>query len=182
MKQTLFLSIVLSGTLLANEPKVYIDMNPVQLNYSNNGTGTDFKPTGFKWTVGYLIKDFNMVGFGIEASAMLGVNSDEKARIKDTKGIELRQASVVLDKLYSLHLKTVIPFSSSFNANLYIGTSRAKVESLALNAVNKSSFENSVSYGAGLEYWSMANVSVYGNYMQYFNNLSAIEVGLGFRF
>ena len=182
MKQTLLLSILLSGALLANEAKAYIDMNPVLLNYSNNGTDIDFKPTGFKWTAGYLLKDFNLVSFAIEGNAIVGVNSDTKSKVKGKNGITLNQADVSLDKLYGVQLKTIIPITNSFNGNLFVGASRAKVISVASNSINKNDFKNSLSYGAGLEYWSSANVSLYGNYMQYFKNLSAVEFGLGFRF
>lgn len=65
-------SILLSSVLFAETPKAYIDMNHVLLNYSDNGITSDFKPTGFKWTGGYILKDFNFVSFAIEGSLMLG--------------------------------------------------------------------------------------------------------------
>ena len=58
MQKILVLSALVSGLLLAETPKTYINMSSVLLNYSNNGTTTDFKPTGFKWTVGYVVSDF----------------------------------------------------------------------------------------------------------------------------
>ncbi len=175
-------SILLSTLLLAETPKAYIDMNHVWLNYSNNGTTTDFKPTGFKWTGGYVLKDFDFASVAIEGSLMLGVNNDSKSNVTLSNGNSLTNAKATLDKLYSLHIKGILPITKGFNANLYLGGTRGKLLSSSNQSKSKSSFENSFSYGGGLEYWTPANVSVYANYMQYFKNLDAIEVGVGFRF
>jgi hypothetical protein len=56
MKKIFTLGILLSSSLLATEPKVYINMSPVLFDYSNNGTTTNFKPTG------YLVKNFDKEG------------------------------------------------------------------------------------------------------------------------
>ena len=182
MKKALLLSLCFSSFIIANEPKIYIDMSPVLLNYSDNGTTADFKPTGFKWSAGYLVKDFNIVTLGLEASFMTGVESDSKTNAKGSNGEVFNQASSRLDKMYSLHLKTIVPITGGLNANLYVGGSRAKIVSSAIGFSSSNEWDSSLSYGAGLEYWSSANVSVYGNYMQYFNNLDAVEFGVGFRF
>jgi len=182
MKKTLTLGILLSGTLLANEPKVYVDMSPVWMNYESKGISSDFKPTGFKWSTGYVLKDFSFASVALEGSALLGVNHDKKSTVQNSNGDTFNNATVSVDKMYALHLKSMFPLSQSFNANLYLGGTTAKVLSFSDNSSSKSSFENSFSYGAGLEYWSSVNVSVYANYMQYFKNLNAVEIGVGFRF
>ena len=183
MKKVILLSLCLSSFIIANEPnKAYIDMNHVWLNYSNNGTTTDFKPTGFKWTGGYVFKDFDFASVAIEGSLMLGVNNDSKSSVTLSNGNSLTNAEATLDKMYSLHIKGILPITKGFNANLYLGGTRGKLLSSSNQSKSKSSFENSFSYGGGLEYWTSANVSVYGNYMQYFKNLDAVEFGIGFRF
>ena len=182
MKRILFLSALVSGLLVAEAPKTYIDMGSVLLNYSNNGTSTDFKPTGFKWTMGYLLNDFTYASVAVEGSAMLGVNNDTKAQVHNSNGDIFSNAKMSLDALYNLQLKAIVPITQSFNTNLYMGGTRGKTFSSSNVSNNKGSYDNSFSYGAGLEYWSSADVSLQVKYMQYFKNLSAIEFGLGFRF
>ncbi len=175
-------SILLSSFLFAETPKAYIDMNYVWANYSNNGTTTDFKPTGVKWTGGYVVKTYPYLSVAVEGSAMLGVNSDTKSTVHNSSGATFHNADVSIEKMYSLNLKTIIPLSNSFNVNVYLGGTRGEVSSFSDESNSKGGFENSFSYGAGLEYWTPADVSVYANYMQYFKNLDAVEVGVGFRF
>ncbi len=157
-------------------------MSPIWMKYESSGVSSDFKPTGFKWTAGYEVKDFPFVALAVEGSAILGVNSDKKSTITNSSGATFTNAEVTVDKMYSLHLKSMFPLSSSVNANVYIGGTRGKISSSSDQSSSNSSFENSFSYGAGLEYWTPANVSLYVNYMQYFKNLDAVEFGVGFRF
>ena len=71
-KEKAFVLILCSSVfLIADESKIYINMNPIVFNYSNNGTTTDFKPTGFKWTAGYVVKDFDFVSFGLDTENKL---------------------------------------------------------------------------------------------------------------
>lgn len=182
MKKSLLLSLCFTSFIIADESKTYIDMSPVWMNYESKGISSDFKPTGFKWTAGYVLKDFSFASVAVEGSALLGVNHDKKATVNNSNGDTFTNATVSMDKLYSLHLKSMFPLSQSFNVNLYLGETTAKVLSSSDNSSSKSSFENSFSYGGGLEYWTSANVSVYANYMQYFKNLNAVEIGVGFRF
>jgi len=182
MNKLLISMIIASSTVIAQNPKLYVDMSPTWMKYESSGVNSDFKPTGFKWTAGYEVKDFSFASVALEGSVMLGVNSDKKSSVKNSSGTTFTNAKITVDKLYALHLKGMFPLSGGINANVYMGGSRGKVLSSSDQSTSNSSFENSFSYGAGLEYWSSANVSVYANYMQYFNNLNAIEVGLGFRF
>ena len=182
MKKSLLLSLCFTSFIIADEPKIYIDMSPVLLNYTDNGTTTDFNPTGFKWTAGYLVKDFKVATLGIETSFITGVESDRKSNVQGSNGVMFNQASSSLDTMYSLHLKTIVPMTNNLNGNLYFGGSRAKIVSSAIGFNSSDEWDSSLSYGLGLEYWSSVDVSVYGNYMQYFKNLNAIEFGVGFRF
>ncbi len=181
MKKSLLLCLGLSSAIFATDPNVYVDMSPTFMKYDSKGVSSSFKPTGFKWTSGYEVKDFSFVALAVEGSAILGVNSDKKSTITNSSGATFSNAEVMVEKIYSLHLKSMFPLSSSFNANVYLGGTRGKVISSSDQSTSNSSFENSFSYGAGLEYWTPANVSLYANYMQYFKNLDAIEV-VGFRF
>ena len=157
-------------------------MGSILSSYESEGMSSDFKPTGFKWTAGYVVKEFCYASMALEGSAILGVNSDKKSTVQNSSGETFNNAQVRIDKMYSVNVKSMFPLSQSFNANLYLGGTMAKVLSSSDNFSSKSSFENSFSYGAGLEYWSSADVSLQVKYMQYFKNLSAVEVGVGFKF
>jgi hypothetical protein len=110
-----------SSAIVAQNPKVYVDMSPVWMTYESKGVSSDFQPTGFKWTAGYEVKDFSFASVALEGSAILGVNNDKKSSVTNSGGTTFTNAKVTVDKLYA-------------------------------------------------------------NYMQYFNNLNTIEVGVGFRF
>ena len=173
---------MLTGIVVAENPKIYLDMSPIWFNYESKGVSSDFNPNGFKWTMGYELKDFSFASVAIEGSALLGIENDKKSSITNSSGVTFTNAKVTVDKIYSLHLKGMFPLSNSLNANIYMGETRGKISSSSDQSTSNSSFENSFSYGAGLEYWMPANVSLYANYMQYFKNLDAVEVGVGFRF
>lgn len=174
--------LIFSSAIVAQSPKVYLDMSPIWSNYESKGIASDFKSTAFKWTAGYVVKEFSYASVALEGSAILGVNNDKKATVQNSSGETFNNAQVGIDKMYSLNVKGMFPLSQSFTANLYLGGTRGKVFSSSDESNSKGDFENSISYGAGLEYWSLSNVSLYANYMQYFKNLDAIEVGAGFRF
>jgi len=182
MNKSLIGLFMLTGAIVAQNPKVYVDMSPVWMTYESEGVSSDFKPTGFKWTAGYMVKEFSFASVALEGSALLGVNNDTKSSVTNSSGTTFTNAKITVDKIYALHLKGMFPLSSDIHANVYLGGTRGKVLSSSDESTSKSSFENSFSYGAGLEYWTSANVSLYANYMQYFTNLDAIEVGVGFRF
>ena len=175
-------SILLSSVLFAEIPKAYIDMNYVLLNYSDNGTTSDFKPTGFKLAGGYILKDFNFVSFAVEGSLMLGVDNDSKSNVTLSNENTLTNAEASLDKMYNLQIKTIVPIVDNLNANVYLGGSRVKILTSANNFTGSNSWSNSVSYGTGLKYWFPSNVSLRLDYMKYFKNIEAVEIGLGFRF
>jgi len=182
MVKKMFSLVLFSTFVFAETPKTYINMNHVLLKYTDNGTTSDFKPTGFKWTAGYLVKDFDFVSFGLEASAMLGVNNDSKSSVTLSNGNTLTNAQASLDKLYNIQLKTIIPLVDKLNANVYLGGSRVKMLTNADSFTGSSGWNSAFSYGAGLEYWFPSNISFNLDYMQYFKNLNALEIGVGFKF
>ena len=182
MNKLLVSMLIFSSAIEAQSPKIYVDISPVLMNYESQGISSEFKPIGFKWTTGYVVKEFSFASIAVDGSAMWGVKHNKKTTVQNSNGDTFGNATVSVDKMYSLHLKSMFPLSQSLNANLYLGGTGGKVLSSSDTSNSKSSFENSFSYGAGLEYWSSADASVYANYMQYFKNLNAIEIGVGFRF
>ena len=118
-----------------------------------------------------MVKDFALASVAIEGSAMVGISDDTT-----------NNTNAMVDKIYSLHLKGSFPLTENLNANVYAGETRGKMLLTSSSLTENSSFENSFSYGAGAEYWFKNDVSLHANYMQYFKNIDAIEVGVGFRF
>jgi opacity protein-like surface antigen len=182
MKNLILVSLVMSSTLLATEPTGYVNMDYVYLKHINNGTSSDFKPTAFQWTVGYNVATWNNISIGLEGSAMLGVISDTKRSVKSSTGGTLVNVQEQLDTLYSLNVKASLPLFLNFSTHLYVGGSRAKIESIADNYANKSVYDSSLSYGAGIKYLIAKDVSVHADYRHYFKNLEAVQIGVGFGF
>lgn len=182
MNKLVILTLSVSSILLATEPNTYINMKAVQLTHSDNGTQQDFKPTAFKWTLGYIFKEFDYVSLGLEASAMLGVDHDTKSTVLSSTNGTYTNATTAIDSLYNLNLKAMIPLSSRFILSTFMGKSRAKMSSTATNYTSNNRWDNSLSYGAGLEYNILTDVSIQVDYTQYYKNLNSIEAGLGFKF
>lgn len=176
------MSTLLSSTLLLATPNSYVNMSNSWLSHSDNGTVSDFNPTGFKWTAGYVLKEFDHFNLAIEGSAMLGVNNDKKVTVASSGRGTFTNAIESIDKLYTVNVKAMVPLNDNFTLNAYLGASRVNILSTATNYGDNNSWDNAISYGAGLEYNLLSDVSVYVDYMQYFKNLNAVEVGLGFRF
>jgi hypothetical protein len=155
------------------------------LSYSKNGTDRSFKLEGYKLTVGEMfedaLKEFSTISIGVENSIIIagGKNINSVGYKDDTV---LKNASVDIDFLYSLHLKATTPLVDFLYGNVYLGWDTAKIGSEATNYANSSGWDQSISYGAGLEYWIPVGISIQLDYMSYFNNLDAIEFGLGFKF
>jgi len=178
----LLISIILFTTIIvAQNQKVYIDIDSAWLSYKSKGVSSNFRPMGVKWTAGYKLKDFYFASVAIEGSALIGVENSTKSSLKNSSGT-FTNAEVFVDKIYSLQLKNIFPLNQSFNANFHIGGTTGKINSSSNQSKSNSSFERSLSYGASLEYWSKENISLHVGYMQYFKNLSAIETGIGFQF
>jgi hypothetical protein len=113
----------------------------------------------------------------------LGVNNDTKTLVNTSTLGTFSNAQTSLNKLYNLNLKAIIPIVNNLNFNMYLGGSRSKMLSTAVDYRSNDHWDNSVSYGAGLSYeLGSSKVSVEMDYMQYFKNLNAIEFGFGFKF
>ena len=108
--------------------------------------------------------------------------NDTKRSVKSSSGGTLVNAQEQLDKLYSLNIKASVPLFSNFSTHLYVGGIQGKIESIADNYANKSVYDNSLSYGAGVKYLIANDVSVHADYRHYFKNLEALQIGVGFGF
>jgi len=181
MKKVLTSLLILNATLLATPP-TYVNMSYSQLTHSNNGTVSDFDPTAFKWTIGQVIKEYNTFNLALEGTAMLGVQHEKKTSVASSTVGTFTNASIALDTLYNINLKATLPILDTFSFATYLGVSRGKMELTATNNTPNNAYKNAITYGAGLEYNIIPSISIHLDYMQYFRNLHALELGLGFRF
>ena len=187
LKNFLCMILVLSNLSFASESSFYGNLQYTKLNYSNTGSDKDFGLDGYKLSFGYLFNDvFNSketlpITLGIEGSISL-LNSKSRETIHFKNGTVLHDASVDINALYATHLKATTPLFDLLYGNLYFGWNMADIGTSALEYERKSKNESGLSYGLGIEYWIPIGVSIQANYMRYFENLDAIEVGFGLKF
>jgi hypothetical protein len=186
IKKILFLVIFISTLSFGDMARKYIDFEYALLNYSNSSTNKDFQLNGYKLTAGYMLFDFSYLDIGVESSIMVTkgeaqnlVTIDNGANIN---GVTLNDATVDVDLLYTAYMKATAPIVDILYGNLYLGWDRAKVSSKAKDYNRYSKWDDSLSYGVGLEYWIPMGVSLKIDYMSYFNNLNSVEFGFGFKF
>jgi len=184
LKKILIISILFSNLLSA---KIYSDLKYTLLNYSKNGTAKDFETNGYKLTVGYMFEDlsylekFPYIDIGVENSIMFAKGKKiNSVGYKDET--TLKDASVDIDLLYSMHLKATAPIVDILYGNIYLGWDTAKIGTTASNYNDTNRWDSSISYGIGIEYWIPLGVSLQLDYMSYFNNLDGIEFGFGLKF
>jgi len=182
LKKLTLTFLAVSSLLLAETNENYINMGYTWLTHSENGTVSDFKPTAFKLTVGKNVYRFNGIPLALEGTVMLGVREEEKAFVASSSGSTFTNASIMLDKLYNVSLRVQKEVVKDLFLQAYLGASRGKMIPVALNNTPNNGYKNSITYGAGFSYDILDNVSLNLEYMQYFDNLNAVELGVGFRF
>lgn len=181
MKKLIFALILACGFLTAQVNKgFYVGLAPAYLTYESKGVKPKFNTVGEKYTLGYIVKSYGLYTASIEGSILLA-GSDKKDSVTNSFGT-FKNAEVTIEQLYSLHIKNQFNFNNKLNGSFYLGVTRGKVYSSSDRGVSKKKFENSFSYGAGIEYELNTQVSIQANYIQYFKNLHSVEVGLVLKF
>jgi len=185
IKRVLIIALI-STSLFSDTAKKYIDFEYALLNYYNSGTNKDFQLNGYKLTAGYMLFDFSYLDIGVESSILFTKGETQRLVTIDNgvniNGTTLNDATVDVDFLYTGYIKATAPIVDILYGNLYFGWDRAKISSKATDYETYSKWENSFSYGIGLEYLIPMGVSLKLNYMSYFNNLNSVEFGFGFKF
>ena len=182
LKKLTPISLATSSLLLAQSNENYINMSHSWLTHSENGTVSDFNPKGLKGRIGKNLTTFKGIELAVEGTAMLGVNHDKKSSVASSTVGTFTNASMALDKLYNVNLRAKKEVPQDLSLEAYLGASRGKMIPIALNNTPSHGYQNSISYGAGISYDLLPTISVNLEYMQYFDNLSAVEFGVGFRF
>jgi opacity protein-like surface antigen len=187
LKKITLISLLTSSLLVAETKETYLNMSHSWLSHSwlshsDNGTVSDFNPTGFKWTIGQELTSIKGIDIAVEPTVMLGVTHDKKASVASATTGTFSNASIALDKLYNVNLRVQKEVLKDLSLQAYLGVSRAKMIALAINNTPNQTYENALTYGAGISYEFLPDVSVNLEYMQYFKNLSAVELGLGLGF
>ena len=137
-----------------------------------------FDPTAVTWKAGYSVNEY----FAVEARVGLGVDDDTKQNLITDDGLGISESTVELNRLYSLLLKGSYPLVEGLNVNAYVGASRVKFLVDSNQNYHSENSDSSVSVGAGLSYDIASDVFVNADYMAYTKNVTAVQVGMGFRF
>lgn len=184
MKKTVLAMALCSSILLAESKNLYVEVGGNFLTHDKdeNGLKSDMDSTALKVTLGSVLMEKKNYHVSLEGLVMLGLEGDTKASVTQNSGTQLTNAKLYVDKLYGLNLKVTAPLTTDFNVHAYLGASHAKTIAKADNYNKSNDFQSSLTYGVGMDYAFASNVYLYANYMQYFDNLSAFEGGLGFRF
>lgn len=189
MKKIILLCL-LSLLLLAEEnPKGYVNFDFCTLLFQSTGVNKNFTPKGVKWTAGYNLKKFTVPYLDMEInSAIEGLmitstgSSTQNNSIGLISDVNYGEITATLGHLYAMHLKTPLSIGERLDINIFLGTSHSEMILQNENFDTLTNTNTSLSYGLGVEYMLPKNISTHASFIQYFNNLSSIELGLGVKF
>jgi opacity protein-like surface antigen len=191
MKKISILLLLLSSLVLAEDDKPigYVYVDTVMYSSTKTGTTQNFNPKGMKWAFGYLLGEYTIpvvdidVSTGLEFDFITNTSAHTKENvISSSTGINLGKVTASIDNIYALYLKTPISIAGKFDFNTYVGMSSSSLTLKNKDFTISDNQTTSLSYGFGLEYMLPQNISVHASYMQYFSNLSSIDIGLGVKF
>ena len=165
-------------TSLSQAEEFYLGYDFLKVNYDESGVNKEFDPTVVTWKAGYKINEY----LAVEARAGLGVDNDTKQNLITDEGLGLTTATVELNRLYSALLKGSYPLVKGLNVNAYVGASRVKFLVDSNQNYHSENSDNSLTLGVGLSYDIASDVFVNADYMAYTKNVTALQVGMGFRF
>jgi len=176
MKKQIISLLLLTSLSQAND--FYLGYDFLKVNYDDSGVNKEFDPTAVAWKAGYTVNEY----FAVEARVGLGVDTDTKQNLITDAGLGLTTATVELNRVYSALLKGSYPLLKGLNVNAYVGASRVKFLVDSNQNYHSENSDSSVSVGAGLSYDIASDVFVNADYMAYTKNVTAVQVGMGFRF
>jgi opacity protein-like surface antigen len=191
MKKVIILVLSLTVFSLAEEdnPVGYVYVDTVFYSVGKTGTNQKFSPKGMKWSLGYLLGDYTIpfveidISTGLEFDFITNTSSHTKSNvISSSTEINLGEVTASIDNIYALYLKTPISIAGKFDLNTYLGISSSSLTLKNKDFTISDNQTTSISYGFGLEYMLPQNISVHVSYMQYFANLSSLDIGLGVKF
>jgi len=191
MKKLNILILFLSSLLLGeDEPPIgYVYADTVFFAVSKTGTNQNFSPKGMKWAFGYLLGDYTIpvveidISTGLEFDFITSTGGHTKSNvISSSTETNLGEVTASIDNLYALYLKTPISVAGKFDFNTYLGISSSSLTLKNKDFTISDNQTTSLSYGFGLEYMLPQNISIHASYMQYFANLSSLDIGLGVKF
>lgn len=184
MKHILIIVILLNISLFSGEnPKGYIQYNKAFIKFSDIKTKEDFSPQSDIWTIGYMLKKFTIpyldikIDSALEASFLSNTKMD---LVEDVKHYGDVQAGI--EELYALHFKVPLKIGNNLDLNIYGGVSYGGMTFHIADDTINDNLDTSLSYGLGLEYILPRNVYINVKYMEYFKNLTSLEVGFGIKF
>lgn len=191
MKNISTLILLLSSLLFSEEdaPVGYVYADTVFYSLSETGTTQNFSPKGMKWAFGYLLGEYTIpvveidVSAGLEFDFITSTSAHTKSDVISTSTeINLGDVTARIDNIYALYLKVPVSIVGKFDFNTYLGMSSSSLTLKNEDFTISNNQTTSISYGFGLEYMLPQNISIHANYMQYFANLSSLDIGLGVKF
>jgi opacity protein-like surface antigen len=165
-------------TSLSQAENFYLGYDFLKVNYDDSGVNKEFDPTAVTWKAGYAVNEY----LAVEARVGLGVSNDTKQNLITDTGLGLTRATIELNRVYSALLKGSYPLVKGLNVNAYVGASRVKFLVDSNQNYHSENSDNSLSVGAGLSYDIASDVFVNADYIAYTKNVTALQVGMGFRF
>jgi len=190
MKKIIYIMFLFTVFLFSEEkPKGYIAYDYSILSFSETGTNKDFSLKGAKWSLGYTLKKFEIpyleieIDSAIELCYISSIKSDVQNNVvSDSTNVRYDEVSARLNELYAAYLKTPLDIGERVDLNLLVGASYSGITLNNQKFTIKNNETTSLSYGIGLEYMLPKNILIHGSFMQYFNNLSSLDVGIGMKF
>jgi len=192
MKKIMIIIVLFGGILFAEDedkPVGYVYADMVYFTASKTGTTQNFNPKGMKWAFGYLLGEYTIpmveidISTGLEFDFITNTSAHTKSNvISSSTGINLGEVTASIDNIYALYLKTPISIAGKFDFNTFLGMSSSSLTLKNKDFTISDNQTTSFSYGFGLEYMLPQDISLHVSYMQYFANLSSIDIGLGVKF
>lgn len=181
-------TLVMGATLLAGSHGVHAAAPGsvyagVQYSLATLDDETDFDLDVLLARVGYVVNDV----LRIEARAGVGVGDDTQTVVID--GIPV-SATYSVDNLAGIYALFTLPIDRILLygvAGVTTGKSEVAIRSLSvpprfLGEITDSGSSSSGSFGFGVEYEIVDQVSIGAEYMRYFSDVDAVGIGFTFRF
>ena len=165
-------------TSLSQAEEFYLGYDFLKVNYDDSGVNKEFDPTAVTWKAGYLVNEY----FAVEARVGLGVDNDRQKNLITDNGLGISEATVELNRLYSALIEASYPLYKGLKVNAYMGGSRVKFLVDSNQNYHSENSDSSLTLGAGFSYDIASDVFVNAEYMAYTKNVTALQVGMGFRF
>ena len=152
------------------KPGAYVGGGLTETSIDIDGVSGEANPTAVFARVGYQINEF----FAVEGRLGTGLDSDKLHGVK-----------VDIENVYGAYLKAGIPTAVGLYPYAVLGATHGELKASA-RGYSDTGDDDDISYGVGVDYWVVPNVSVGLEYMKYLDmdnyEVSGISLGANYRF